>query len=345
MNRQSVKTEVMNEIIINMAAHLNEKQMNILEHILIGAFADIKMERMQTLPMEMKDSVTAQNEYVIKLFLYKKKKLKEATKYNYLNSVKRLLLLLNKPLTQVDEMDIYRYLDWYESRNIKNGGKRNTEITVNNERRNLSAFYSWMRKEKLIAENPVDGIEPLKTVRKPIDYYDKEEMARLKDGCRNLRERALIEVLRSTGARVGEIVGITLDMVNWDTGDIMICGEKSDRYRPIYLDAEAKYHYKKYLESRCDDNPSLFVTLVRPYKTLSRDGIRRSLKEISGRSGLTCRVYPHKFRKTLGMDLKNSGVDIGTIQEILGHASPNVTANYYAQSTPDTLRMIRRRAA
>ena len=193
--------------------------------------------------------------------------------------------------------------------------------------------------------SPVESIEPLKVIRKPIDYFRPEEIAKLRDGCKTLRERAIVEVLRSTGARVGEVIEITKDMINWETGDILILSEKGERYRTIYLDPEARYHLHKYLNSREDYTPQLFVHARKPYKSLSTCGVRMILKDIAARVDITSRVYPHKLRKTLGMNLKNSGVDIGTIQEILGHAGPEVTAAYYAQSTPQTLRQVRERTA
>ena len=344
-NNQSVKAAVIDNIIVAMSGCVASDVLQILEQVLVDEFTDLQIERMQTLPMEMKDSIDEQNCYIIKLFQYKKKNLKEATRYGYLLAVKRLVTVIYKPLTRMDEVDIYHYLNWYEDHNTYSGGKKNSAITINNERRFLSAFFSWMRKEKLITENPVYGVEPLKTVRKPIDYFSDEEMAKLRDGCRNLRDRAMMEVMRSTGARVGEIAAITIDMVDFATGDIMICGERGDRYRPIFLDAEARHHCRKYLDSRTDDTPALFVQLKKPHSALTPCGMRMAMKEIAKQAGVTSRVYPHKMRKTLGMDLKNRGVDIGTIQEILGHASPSVTANYYAQSTPDTLRTARKRAA
>ncbi|MGL6217741.1 MAG: tyrosine-type recombinase/integrase, partial [Lacrimispora sphenoides] len=221
----------------------------------------------------------------------------------------------------------------------------NQAVTVNNERRFLSAFFTWMRKEKLIGENPVEATDPLKTVRKPIDYFKPEEMAKMRDACKKPRERALIEVLRSTGARVGELVDITIDQIDWRTGDIVILGEKNDKYQPIFLDDEARYYYRQYLDSRSDDSPYMFPQCREPHEKLSTSGIRSILKTIGNRAKLKCRVYPHKLRKTLGMSLKNKGVDIGTIQEILRHSSPSVTAIYYAQSTPDTLRNVRERCS
>ena len=144
--------------------------------------------------------------------------------------------MIDKPLDSIEESDISYYLSWYEKRNINVGGKKNQAVTVNNERRFLSAFFTWMRKEKLIGENPVEATDPLKAIKKPIDYFKPEEMTKMKDACKSFRERALIEVLRSTGARVGELVEITLDQIDWNTGDIMILDEKSDKYRPIFLD-------------------------------------------------------------------------------------------------------------
>lgn len=343
-NNQTAKKHLIDNVLVAMAQYLTAEVLQILERVLAEELVKVVMEEITTLPAEVKDSVDDQNKYIIQLFLYKKGRLKDGTKYNYLNSVKRLITLIYKPLNQIDEIDIYRFLDWYEHHN-GNTGQKNQPVTINNERRNLCAFYSWMRKEKMIAYNPVESIEPLKVIRKPIDYFRPEEIAKLRDGCKTLRERAIVEVLRSTGARVGEVVEITKDMINWETGDILILSEKGERYRTIYLDPEARYHLHKYLNSREDYTPQLFVHARKPYKSLSTCGVRMILKDIAARVDITSRVYPHKLRKTLGMNLKNSGVDIGTIQEILGHAGPEVTAAYYAQSTPQTLRQVRERTA
>lgn len=342
---QSVKAQIINNVIVSMTYYLNPDVLEMLERVLAKNLVDVVIERINTLPMEMKDSIDSQNGYILQLFLYKKKKLQNGTKYGYISAIKRLVTLVYKPLTDMEESDIYYYLDWYENRNVPITGKKNQARTINNERRFLSAFFTWMRKEKLIGSNPVEAIEPLKVTKKPIDYFTPEEMASLKDGCESLRERAVIEVLRSTGARVGEIVGITIDLINWETGDVMILGEKGNRYRTLYLDPDAIHHFRKYLNSRTDNNPAIFVGSKKPHQALSTCAIRGIVKEVAQRAGITSRAYPHKMRKTLGMELKNKGVDIGTIQEIMGHADSKVTSLYYAQSTPDTLRVIRNKAA
>ncbi|MEG7531421.1 MAG: tyrosine-type recombinase/integrase [Hungatella sp.] len=345
MRNQSIKTQIINHVLVAMSRYAAQGVLKILEEIIMDEFTKVNMEEITTLPAELKNDIDVQNEYVIKLFLYKKKNLKKGTKEAYLGAIKRLLLAADKALNTMDEMDIHHYLDQYEKRNISSGGQKNQASTVNNERRFLSAFFTWMRKEKLIRDNPVESAEVRKISRKPIDYFSQEEMEKLRDGCKTLRERAVIEFLRSTGARVGEVLEIDRNSIDWITGDILICGEKGDRYRTIYLDKAARHHLKKYFNSRTDRSSGIFVSSKKPYKSLSSCGIRLILKQIAERTEVTCRVYPHKMRKTLGMDLKNKGVDIGTIQEILGHADPAVTAAYYAQSTPNTLRYVRERTA
>ena len=187
-NNQTAKMHLIDNVLVAMAQYLTAEVLQILEHVLAEELVKVTLEEITTLPAEIEDSVDEQNKYIIQLFLYKKKKLKDGTKYNYLNSVKRLITLIYKPLNQIDEIDIYRFLDWYENHN-GNTGKKNQPVTINNERRNLCAFYSWMRKEKLIAYNPVESVEPLKVIRKPIDYFRPEEIAKLRDGCKTLRDR------------------------------------------------------------------------------------------------------------------------------------------------------------
>jgi site-specific recombinase XerD len=344
MNGQTVKAQVINNIIVAMAGHVAKEVLDILHQVIIKEFVNVNMEEITTLPVKYQNDTDQKNKYIIRLFIVKKK-IKDNTKEAYLSAIKRLITLIDKPLDRIEESDISYYLSWYEKRNINIGGKKNQAVTVNNERRFLSAFFTWMRKEKLIGDNPVEATDPLKAIRKPIDYFKPEEMAKMRDACKNLRERALIEVLRSTGARVGELVDITLNQIDWRTGDIMIQGEKNDRYEPIFLDDEARYYYQQYLNSRSDESLFMFPQCKAPHEKMSTSGIRSLLKTIGNRAKLRCRVYPHKLRKTLGMNLKNKGVDLGTIQEILRHSSPSVTAIYYAQSTPNTLRSVRERCA
>lgn len=346
-NTQAVKTEIINNVMVAMSYYIQQQAvLAALEQVMQQELVRVNMEEITTLPAERQDEVAERNRYLIQLFMVKRRDLSKGTLTGYLSAVKRLMVEINgKSLDQMDEMDIDWYLSQYEQRNVSSGGHKNAATTVNNERRFLSAFYTWMRKAKLIADNPVECIPAKKVALKPIDYYTPEEMARMRDACRSPRQRAILEVFRSTGARVGELVGITMDQVDLETGDIWIQGEKGGRYRIIYLDDDARYYYKRYLTARKGDSTYLIPSAHKPYGKTSTCALRNLMKGIGKRAGLKCRVYPHKMRKTLGMNLKNHGVDIGTIQEVLGHASPAVTSMYYAQSTPHTLRGVRERVS
>ncbi|MBU9728056.1 tyrosine-type recombinase/integrase [Diplocloster modestus] len=345
MYNQALKTSMEQQILMTMSLHIGREALEMLQTVIEDQFVKVNMEEITTLPAEVHRSTDEQNKYIINLFLFKKKELAEGTKEMYLGAIKRLLTLIDKPLTDMEDIDISYYLRWYETHNEKDGGKRNNPVTCNNERRFLSAFFGWMRREKLIADNPVDSTMPKKVMRKPIDYFKANELEQLREGCKTLRDRAIIEVLRSTGARIGELVPANISDIDWRTGDMDIDGEKGSGYGVVYLDEQARYHLQKYLETRSDDNPALFVSSRKPYGRLSAAGIRGMMHDVRERMGMLCRVYPHKLRKTLGMDMKNKGADIGVIQEVLRHKDPATTAQYYAESTAETLRSVRKRCA
>ncbi|MBM6686790.1 tyrosine-type recombinase/integrase [Faecalicatena contorta] len=345
MYNPNIKTEIINNIIFTMAEYVDDNTLRILQKVIEEQLVAVNVEEITTLPAEIQTSTEEQNKYYISLMLIKKKNLVKETKKQYRDAIVRLASVIEKPLNKIDEIDIDYYLSWYEKRNVAAGRGKNQASTVNNERRYLSAFFTWMRREKFITFNPVEGTEPLKEIKKPIDYFRPAQIEELREGCRSLRDRAIIEVLRSTGARVGEIPQINRKDLDWETGDILILSEKSGRYRMLYVDEVARFHLKRYLDQRADDNEALFVWEKAPHSRLGKTGIRAAMKEIGKREGMDCKVYPHKMRKTLGMNLKNRGANIGDIQEIMGHANPTVTSRYYAQSTPETLRDVRRRTA
>lgn len=345
MINENAKSDVINNILLDMSQYLDKGMLDVLQRSVEEQLVFVNVEKITTLPAVIDKSTEEQNRYLIELMELKKKNLAAGTRQQYKDAAYRLAAVIDKPFTKMDEIDIDYYLRQYQQRNLATGGKKNQASTCNNERRYLSAFFTWLRKEKFITYNPVESIEPMKEIKKPIDYFRPMQMEELREGCESLRDRAIVEVLRSTGARVGEIPQIDKQDVNWLTGEVLILGEKGVRYRSLYIDEVARFHLKKYMNSRTDDNPALFVWTKAPYNRLQKTGIRAAVKKIGAREHMDCRVYPHKLRKTLGMTLKNSGVDIGSIQEILGHSSPAVTSRYYAESTPETLRDVRRRVA
>lgn len=346
----TMKENVRDSIIAEMRPHLDAVLIDLLNQAIVRALFDVTVTESETLPATRDNT----NEHILQLYMAKKApKLSKKTVKYYLLTIKHFLEFSQKSLLEVSDLDVEFYLQEY-------GRKGNQASTINNERRNLSAFFTWMRKTHLITENPVDSVEPLKTIDKPIDYLEDWEMEALRDACKIektskvtgireyrecLRDRALLEFLRSTGARVGEIPQINREDLDWNTGDILILSEKSGKYRTLYVDEVARFHLKRYLDSRVDQEEALFVWEKKPFARLGKSGFRSALKSIARREEMECRVYPHKLRKTLGMNLKNRGADIGVIQEIMGHANPTVTSRYYAQSTPETLRGVRQRTA
>lgn len=345
MGTQAIKSTMRDAILVGMAEYLDKAVLQILSTLIEEQLVKVNVEEITTLPAEVNRSIDEQNKYIIQLFLIKKESLREQTKYNYLNAIKKLLTQVDKPLPEMTDIDIAFYLRWYADRNVQTLGQRNQNSTINNERRFLSAFFSWMRSQKLIFDNPVESVDKKRVDRKPIDYFAAAEIETLREGCKTKRERAIIEVLRSTGLRVGEACSIDINDIDMRTGDVWVKREKGGMHTPAFLDDVAMYYLKDYLDERTDGSQALLVGTRAPHNRLKPCGIRTILKDIAKRQGMTVRVYPHKMRKTLGMTLKNKGYDIGVIQEVLGHNSPATTSRYYAESTKDTLRNIRRQAA
>ena len=338
---QNIKREIIDNIVVTMSIYISDQDtIAILDSVISSELTKVNLQEICSLPAEWKTDAEQRNAYLIELFKIKKRALKKATLGGYVRTVKHFAEMIGKPLDKADTFDVEWYLAQYEKR-PGTKGPRVQNTTYNNERRFLSAFYTWMRKAKIIEENPVEATEPKKVALKPIDYFSRAEIIHMRDACKNIRERAIIEVFRSTGARVGEISEIRTEQVNLETGDILIEGEKGGRYRTLYLDDDARYYYGMYLESRTDASPFMFPQSRKPYGQMSVCGFRTIIKNVGARADVKSAVYPHKMRKTLGMNLKNRKVDIGIIQEILGHASPAVTSMYYAQSTPKTLRDVR----
>lgn len=227
MSTQMIKSQMRDAILVTMAQYLDKAVLQILENVIEEQLVRVNVEEITTLPAEVDRSVDEQNKYIIQLFLIKKEELKEETKYNYLNAIKKLLTQIDKPLTEMTDIDIKQYLRWYEQRNVDKTGKVNKASTVNNERRYLSAFFCWMRVEKLIFDNPVESVGKKRTDKGQIDYYTQEEIEKLREGCQTKRDRAMIEVLRSTGLRVGEFCSLKIEDVDFKTGDVWVRREKA----------------------------------------------------------------------------------------------------------------------
>lgn len=318
----NTKERVRNDILVGMKMHLDTCTMQILDAIIVKAIQNVEMAETSTLPATLDDT----NQYIIQLFDAKKaSRLSPKTVEFYKSTLNEFMTLINKPLNKIVESDVEYYLQ------VKRPG--NTNASLNNLRRNLSAFFTWMRKEKIISENPCDGIEPYSIVEKPIDHMEATDMEKLKNGCAHARDRALIEFMRSTAMRRGEVPLVKICDIDFRNGKLVIFGEKTQKYRTVFLDNVAIHYIQEYLKDRgvSESSREPLFTHIRGDKTkvLDVDGVYSSIKDIARRAGMDRRIYPHLFRKTTATNICKRGGSEDAAGEYLGHAPRNVTGKHY----------------
>lgn len=324
--------QLQDEILTEMAPHLSHDQMGILNDVLIKILREVTVERNTELI-----TIEDLNENYLKMYTtLKLSKLSKQTGRSYAFTIKKFLTCVgNKPLNKVNSVDIEYFLQQLR--------KTNSETSINNHKRNLSAFFAWMLKKQFIPFNPVDDVDDYKEVRKLIDHLEPEEFEALKDGCKFPRDRALLEFLRCTAVRVGEIVPLKINSVNFSTGEIIVYGEKTREYRTVYLDKIALIYLKEYINSRglneSSDAP-LFVKVRAPYPVLNISGIENALDGIQRRSKLQRSIYPHLFRKTCATMIVRRGGSVQDAGLYLGHKDQGVTAQFYTYRGKDYVRQI-----
>ena len=246
----------------------------------------------------------------------------ERTLKKYQPELDKLMTFLNKPVYEVNTYDLRLYLSLYkEQRKVSNR-------TLDNLRKTISSFFGWMHDEGNIIHNPAKALKQIKytkIVRKPFSII---EMERLKNACTNLRDRALIEFLYASGLRVSEVISLDIKNINFVTREGTVIG-KGNKERKFYLSEICIEYLSKYLNSRKDNNPSLFVGLYKTAKRLTKEGVERAVKKI-GKHARVNNVHPHRFRRTLATDLVRKNVSIQDVAAILGHADLRTTQMYVA---------------
>ena len=244
----------------------------------------------------------------------------DKTLHYYETSISNALASINKPVKQITTDDLRLYLDTYQQRN--NAGK----VTIDNVRRVLSSFFSWLEDEDYILKSPVRRIHKVKTGKTVKETYSDEALEIMRDHAENIRDLALIDLLASTGMRVGELVQLNRSDIDFENRECIVFG-KGDKERKVYFDARAKIHLQNYLAGRTDDNPALFVTLLSPFNRLKISGVEIRLREL-GRKLNIPKVHPHKFRRTLATMAIDKGMPIEQVQHLLGHQSIDTTMVY-----------------
>jgi site-specific recombinase XerD len=226
----------------------------------------------------------------------------------------------DKNVCVMDTEDIRDFLTQYREEH------QICKTTADNIRRVLSSFFKWLEDENYIFKSPMRRIHKIKTTLSVKETYADEELERLRDDCKELRNIAIIDVLNSTGMRVGELEKLDIDDVDFEERECIVLG-KGDKERVVYFDARTKLHLKKYLSTRKDSNPALFVSIRRPYKRLQTSGVESMLKK-AGITSNVGHVHPHKFRRTMATTAIDRGMPIEQVQKLLGHEKIDTTLQY-----------------
>ena len=238
----------------------------------------------------------------------------------YESTISKMSAALAKPYTQLTTDDLRKYLSNYE---VKRG---TSKVTIDNIRRIFSSFFSWLEDEDCIVKSPARRIHHVKAPALVKETLSDEDLEALRDGCRCERDLAIIDMLASTGMRVGELVRLDRTDLDLHERECLVLG-KGNKQRPVYFDARTKLHLKNYLASRTDDNPALFVSLSGRRERLSISGVELRLRQL-GRRLLPQRVHPHKFRRTLATNAIDKGMPVEQVQKLLGHARIDTTMHY-----------------
>lgn len=299
-------------VILNeMSEYLSVAQMKKLQEVMLKAFSE-KSEAKKLIP----------NEDYLTMFLNAKtiEGCSWRTIQYYRVTIERMLENVTEPVRKITTEDMRSYLSDYQK---VNGCSK---VTVDNVRRNLSSFFSWLEEENYILKSPMRRIHKIKTNQQVKEVISDEDIERLRDKCSCKRDLAMIDLLYSTGIRVGELVNLNISDIDFEARECVVFG-KGGKERKVYFDAKAKLHLQKYIESRDDSNPALFVTLDSPYDRLKISGVEIRMRKL-GRSVKISKIHPHKFRRTMATRAIDKGMPIEQVQKILGHSQIDTTMQY-----------------
>ena len=298
-------------VLNEMSEYLTVEQMKKLQEVIVKTFAENEAPKTEISDDEF-----------LKMFLDAKRieGCSDRTIKYYRVTIEHLLKNVVSPIRKITTEMMRAYLVDYQK--INNCGK----TTVDNIRRNISSFFSWLEEEDYILKSPMRRIHKIKTQKTVKNIISDEEIEKLRDNCKNIRDTAMIDLLYSTGIRVGELVKLNIEDIDFSERECVVFG-KGDKERRVYFDAKSKIHLKNYIESRKDNNPALFVTLNAPYDRLKISGVEIRIRELGRMLNLE-KVHPHKFRRTMATRAIDKGMPIEQVQKILGHSQIDTTMQY-----------------
>ena len=306
---------LMNEIEQAMIPALNNEQLSQLRKVMEFTFRNICVTEKEQTEQQVDDRI-------VEKFLAAKRVegCSDKSIHYYHSTLNNALRKVGKDVKHITTDDLRAYLDEYQQ---TSGASR---VTVDNIRRILSSFFSWLEDESYIIKSPVRRIHKVKTGKTVKETYTDEALERMRDYCDTARDLAIIDILASTGMRVGELVKLNRSDIDFQNRECVVTG-KGNKQRKVYFDARTKIHLQNYLSERTDDNEALFVTLLAPYNRLQISGVEIRLRQL-GRELNIHRVHPHKFRRTLATMAIDKGMPIEQVQHLLGHQSLDTTLQY-----------------
>lgn len=311
-----MKQQIISEVVQQMLPHLDNAQMQQLQKVLESTLFGCEI----TAQTEKKD--TDNNPKLIDAFVAAKRieGCSEKTLKYYRTTIETMVTSIDKGIRHIQTEDLRSYLTDYQSKN------QSSRVTIDNIRRILSSFFSWLEDEDYILKSPVRRIHKVKTATNIKETYTDEDLEKMRDGCTELRDLAMIDMLASTGMRIGEMVLLNKADINFNERECVVFG-KGDKERIVYFDARTKIHLQNYIDSRTDDNPALFVMLRSPHERIKIGGIESRLREMGKKLAIQ-KVHPHKFRRTLATMAIDKGMPIEQLQQLLGHKRIDTTLQY-----------------
>ncbi len=315
----NMKTEIITEIEQSLLNYLDNAQMEMLHKVLYRCLRNVEINAKDAKSVEIYEYT---NEELIKKFISAKEIegcSKRTTKY-YESTLMKMNSKMDKGITHMTTDDLRSYLADYQKMN------NCSKASVDNVRRNLSSFFSWLEEENYILKSPMKRIHKIKTDKVIKETYSDETLELLRDNCNCLRDLAIIDILASTGMRVGELVKLNINDIDFENRECVVFG-KGNKERPVYFDARTKIHLKNYLNSRTDSNQALFVSLDAPHNRLNISGVEIRLRQLGRRLGVS-KVHPHKFRRTVATKAIDKGMPIEQVQSLLGHSQIDTTMHY-----------------
>lgn len=306
---------LINDIEQAMLGVLNNEQMSQLRKVLDYTFRDINVSSKNS------EECSGNNDLVDSFLSAKRVEgCSDKSIHYYRSTLNNAISKIGKNIRHITTDDLRNYLNDYQ----QTSGA--TKVTVDNIRRILSSFFSWLEDEDHIVKSPVRRIHKVKVGKTVKETYSDEALEQMRDHCEGIRDLALIDLLASTGMRVGELVKLNRDDIDFENRECIVTG-KGDKQRRVYFDARTKIHLQRYLAERIDDNPALFVSLLSPYDRLQISGVEIRLRRL-GRELNISKVHPHKFRRTLATMAIDKGMPIEQVQHLLGHQSLDTTLQY-----------------